>query len=151
MKSAARRVALESVGWVLVVAGLAALLLPGPGLLMVFAGLVLLSQQYAWAERRVEPVKKRALKAAADGVETWPRILMSTTVALLIVAAGVVWIWHPPAPGWWPIAEKWWLAGGWGTGITQIASGLIAIAMIVYSYRRFRVHGEDPAKPAHAS
>ena len=81
MKSAARRVALETVGWVLVVAGIAALVLPGPGLLMVFAGLVLLSQQYDWAERRVEPVKKRALKAAAEGVETWPRIVMSTAVA----------------------------------------------------------------------
>lgn len=151
MKSAARRIALEAVGWVLVVAGIAALLLPGPGLLMVFAGLVLLSQQYTWAERRLEPVKRRALKAAAEGVETWPRILMSTAVAVLLVVAGGVWIWRPPAPDWWPIAEKWWLAGGWGTGITQVASGLIAMAMIVYSYRRFRVRGEDPAKPAHAS
>ncbi len=151
MKSAARRVALETLGWVLVVAGIAALVLPGPGLLMIFAGLVLLSQQYDWAERRLEPVKKRALQAAAEGVETWPRILMSTTLALLIVAAGVVWIWQPPAPGWWPIEEKWWLAGGWGTGITQVASGLIALAMIVYSYRRFRVRGDDPAKAAHAS
>jgi hypothetical protein len=26
-----------------------------------------------------------------------------------------------------------------GTGITQVASGLIAIGTIVYSYRRFRV------------
>ena len=46
---------LESIGWLLIVAGIAALILPGPGLLMLFAGLVLLSQQYEWAERRVEP------------------------------------------------------------------------------------------------
>ena len=141
MKRAARRVVLETLGWVLVLGGIAALVLPGPGLLMLFAGLALLSQQYDWAERRVEPVKQRAMKAAAESVETWPRILISSTIALLIILAGVLWIWHPPAPSWWPIDEKWWLAGGWGTGSTQIASGIIAIAMIVYSYRRF--HGAE--------
>ena len=68
MKKAARRIALETLGWVLVVAGIAALVLPGPGLLAIFAGLALLSQQYDWAERRVEPVKEKALKAAAESV-----------------------------------------------------------------------------------
>jgi sterol desaturase/sphingolipid hydroxylase (fatty acid hydroxylase superfamily) len=144
MKSAARRLALETVGWVLVVAGIAALLLPGPGLLMLFAGLALLSQQYDWAEKRVEPVKKKALKAASEGVETWPRIVLSTLLALLIIAAGVLWIWQPPAPGWWPVDDTWWLAGGWATGVTQVLSGLIAIAMIVYSYRRFHDREDAP-------
>ena len=145
MKSAAQRVALETVGWVLVVAGIAALVLPGPGLLAIFAGLVLLSQQYDWAEKRVEPVKERALKAAAESVETWPRIVLSTLIAVAIIAAGVVWIWHPPAPSWWPVDEKWWLVGGWGTGTTQVASGLFAIGMIVYSYRRFHDEAEAEA------
>jgi len=145
MKQAARRVALEALGWVLVVAGIAALVLPGPGLLGLFAGLLLLSQQYEWAERRVEPVKKKALKGAADSVETWPRIAVSTLIALGLVALGVLWTWAPPAPGWWPLEDRWWLAGGWPTGLTEIASGLFALGMIVYSYRRFRVRGEDPA------
>ncbi len=136
--AAARRLALETLGWLLVVAGIAALVLPGPGLLAIFAGLALLSQQYDWAERRLEPVKERALKAAAESVETWGRILLSVTAALVLIACGVLWIWYPPAPGWWPIDDKWWLFGGWGTGSTQVASGLIAIAMIIYSYRRFR-------------
>lgn len=136
--AAARRLALETLGWLLVVVGIAALVLPGPGLLAIFAGLALLSQQYDWAERRLEPVKERALKAAAESVETWGRILLSVTVALVLIACGVLWIWYPPAPGWWPIDDKWWLLGGWGTGSTQVASGLMAIAMIIYSYRRFR-------------
>ena len=134
----ARRLALETLGWLLVVVGIAALVLPGPGLLAIFAGLALLSQQYDWAERRLEPVKEKALKAAAESVETWGRVLVSVTVALVLIACGVLWIWYPPAPGWWPIDERWWLFGGWGTGTTQIASGLMALAMIVYSYRRFR-------------
>jgi hypothetical protein len=140
---AAKRIVLETLGWVLLLAGVAAIFLPGPGLLGIFAGLALLSQQYDWAERRVEPVRLRALRGAAEGVETWPRILLSVFGALVLAACGVLWILKPPAPDWWPLAEAWWLPGGLWTGITQIASGAIAIALIVYSYRRF--HGRPDA------
>ena len=40
--SAARRLVLEIIGWLLVVVGIAALVLPGPGLLAIVAGLALL-------------------------------------------------------------------------------------------------------------
>jgi hypothetical protein len=137
-----RRVLLEALGWILVVGGIAGLILPGPGLLMIFAGLVILSQEYEWAERRLEPVKVRALRGAAEGVETWLRVALSSALALGLVACGVLWIWSPPAPSWWPWADSWWLPGGVPTGITQVASGLIALGLLVYSYRRFRVRGE---------
>lgn len=135
---AVRRFVLEVLGWALVIGGIAALVLPGPGLLALFAGLALLSQQYAWAERRVEPVKERAFRAAADGVQTWPRILLSLFGVLWLIAAGVVWGIRPPAPGWWPVADRWWLLGGWAAGATLIASGLICAAMIGYAFRRYR-------------
>lgn len=137
-RAAAQRLVLETLGWLLVIAGIAALVLPGPGLLGIFAGLALLSQQYDWAERRLEPVKVKALKGAAESVETWPRIMASTTGALVLIAFGLLWIWQPTAPGWWPVADKWWLYGGLWTGVTQIGSGLIAIGLLVYSFRRFR-------------
>lgn len=137
-RSAARRVAIEVVGWTLVVAGIAALVLPGPGLLGLFAGLLVLSQQYEWAERRLQPVKTAAYKSAADSVQTWPRILMSLSGVAALAAFGVLWIVGPAAPGWWPVRDSWWLIGGIGTGITLIASSLIALAVIVYSFKNFR-------------
>lgn len=138
-----RRIALEVVGWTLVVVGLAALVLPGPGLLALFAGLAVLSQQYEWAERRLRPVEVMALKSAAEGVQTWPRIIASCCGALAIGAVGIVWGIGLDVPGWWPIDDKWWLPGGWATAATLIASSLMALGFIVYSYRRF--HGvEDP-------
>jgi uncharacterized protein (TIGR02611 family) len=138
----AKRVVLEVVGWVLVVAGIAALVLPGPGLLMLAAGLVILSQEYEWAERRVEPIKNKALRGAAEGVETPLRITLSTIFALVLVACGVLWIQRPEMPDWWPFPSWSWLPGGAATGVTQVLSGLIAVGLIVYSYRRFRVRKE---------
>ena len=133
-----RGLAIEAMGWLLVVAGIAALILPGPGLLGLFAGLALLSQRYAWAERRVEPVKRAALKAAADGVATMPRIVMSALGCVALLAVGATWWVHPPAPSWWPVHDRWWLVGGWATGLTIILSGIFALSLLVYSYRNFR-------------
>ena len=81
IKGAAKRITLEVVGWLLVVAGIAALVLPGPGLLMLFGGLAVLSQQYEWAEKRVAPIERRAKTGAAESVETWPRIILSSAFA----------------------------------------------------------------------
>lgn len=137
MTGAARRLVLEVVGWLLLVVGIAALVLPGPGLLLMFAGLAVLSQQYEWAERWVEPVRLRALRGAAESVETWPRIIASTVFALGLAACGVLWIVGPEEPSWWPLSDDWWLPGGVWTGVTQIVSGALAVVLIVYSYRRF--------------
>ena len=141
---AARRIVLETVGWLLVVGGIAGLLLPGPGLLMIAGGLVILSQEYEWAERRVEPIKRRALRGAAESVETNVRVALSTVFALALLACGVLWMWSPPVPDWWPFAEWLWLPGGVPTGVTQVLSAFVALGLIAWSYRRYRVRGEQP-------
>lgn len=137
---------LEGVGWLLVVAGLAALVLPGPGLLMLFAGLALLSQQYEWAERRLEPIRLRALRGAAEGVETWGRTVLSMIGGLAIVGFGVLWTVRPDAPGWWPLDSSYWLFGGPWTGVTLMVSGALAISFLSYSFRRF--HDKPEARLA---
>jgi uncharacterized protein (TIGR02611 family) len=137
-KSVVKRVLLEGAGWILVVVGIAAIPLPGPGLLGLFAGLAILSQQYEWAEKRVRPVEKAAMKAAADSVQTWPRILLSLLGVVWLETIGVVWILDPDSPGWWPVDDQWWLFGGMWTGITFVASGIIALAIIIYSFVKFR-------------
>lgn len=144
-----RRIAFEGLGWALVLVGIAALVLPGPGLLALFAGLAILSQQYTWAERRVEPVKEKALETAEAGVRTWWRLALSLLGAIWLAAIGIVWGLRPPAPGWWPLRESWWLVGGWATGATLIFSALVVVALMGYSIQRFggpgqhRPHGPD--------
>lgn len=143
MTRAAKRVVLEVLGWALLVIGFVAIPLPGPGLLGIFAGLALLSRQYEWADRRVEPIRLRALRGAAEGVETWPRIVLSCLGAFTLAAVGVFWALAPPVPGWWPLPEMLWLPGGLWTGLTQIASAIFALGLIVYSYRRFNDNQEE--------
>ncbi|AUZ89174.1 PGPGW domain-containing protein [Arthrobacter sp. TmT3-37] len=133
-----RRTGIEVLGWTLVVLGIAALVLPGPGLLMLAAGLAVLSQQYHWARRYLKPLKESAYHAAALGVKTIPRIAASCLSAFVIMGLGVVWILQPGVPSWWFLEDRWWLFGGSGTGVSLIASSLIALALIAYSVRRFR-------------
>jgi uncharacterized protein (TIGR02611 family) len=130
--------AVEVVGWSLLVAGIAALVLPGPGLLALFAGLTLLATRYEWAERRLDPVRKAAFKAAHEGVASVSRLIISSLGALVLICLGIFWGQGSIAPSWWPLDEKYWLIGGWGTGGTLIGSGIIAGSMLVYSYIRFR-------------
>ncbi|QFQ30667.1 hypothetical protein EEW87_010765 [Janibacter melonis] len=141
-----KKVAIQVAGWLLVLVGIAALFLPGPGLLALFAGMALLATQYEWAERRLEPVKKAALRTAADSVSSWGRIALSGLLIVFLVGAGVVWGLQPPVPSWWPLDARWWLPGGWGTGGSLIASGVIAAAMLVYSYLNFRGIRDDEAR-----
>ncbi|WP_191564267.1 PGPGW domain-containing protein [Janibacter melonis] len=141
-----KKVAVQIAGWLLVLVGIAALFLPGPGLLALFAGMALLATQYEWAERRLEPVKQAALRTAADSVSSWGRIALSGLLIVFLVGAGVVWGLQPPVPSWWPLDAKWWLPGGWGTGGSLIASGVIAAAMLVYSYLNFRDIRDDEAR-----
>ncbi len=142
--AAAKRVVLEVVGWLLVIGGIAALVLPGPGLLMLFAGLVVLSQQYEWAERRLAPVERAAMRTAAEGVENWFRIAVSTCGALVLIGLGVLWLANPDVPSWWWFRDSWWLPGAPWAGLSLVLSGLIALALIGWSYYKFRVRGDDP-------
>jgi hypothetical protein len=132
-----RKASVTVVGWVLVLAGVAALVLPGPGLLLLLAGLVVLSQHYEWAERRVEPVKKKAFALAKAGVASIPRIILSATGAAALIAVGIFWWVDPQIPEIGPIGPDLPL-GGWTTGLSVIVSGLVAGSLIVYSIRRWR-------------
>lgn len=114
-------------GGLLLVIGVVLLVLPGPGLLLVLAGLLVLASQFPSLGRYVEPVRRRAMKAAEDSVASPLRVAGSVTVGLLLIAAGLVWA-----------LVRWLPLSGWSTGSSLILSGLIVFALLVWSYRRVR-------------
>jgi hypothetical protein len=140
-----RKVGRNILGWTLLVLGVAALALPGPGLLMLLAGLVVLSQEYDWAERRVEPVKRHAFATAAAGVQTIPRIALSAAAALIMVAVGVVWWLDPPIPEFWVFGPEL-PFGGWSTGASILVSAALALGLLGWSIRRFRTSTPEAAR-----
>ncbi|MFD5448205.1 PGPGW domain-containing protein [Streptomyces sp. NPDC127100] len=124
-----RRVALGALGAVLVLVGVALLVLPGPGLLLVFAGVVLLSRAVPALDRYVGPVRRQAMRGVEESVSSPWRIAGSVTAGLCLVGAGLVWGLVPRVP-----------FAGWGTGASLILSGLVLFTLLAWSYRR--VHGD---------
>jgi putative transmembrane protein PGPGW len=58
-----RRIGVSIAGFALLLAGLAMLVLPGPGLLVIIAGLAVLATEYVWAERALNLAKQKAEQA----------------------------------------------------------------------------------------
>lgn len=67
-----KRRGVEILGWTLVVLGAAALVLPGPGLLLLVSGFALLATRYTWAKNRLLPLKARAIRVAIKGYAPGP-------------------------------------------------------------------------------
>lgn len=59
-----RRIAVTVVGAAFVLGGLAMLVLPGPGLLVVVIGFAILGTEYAWASAALERTKRTAERAS---------------------------------------------------------------------------------------
>ena len=58
-----KRIVVLSIGLALVCLGVALLVLPGPGLLVIIAGLAVLATEFAWAEHLLDRAKEQATKA----------------------------------------------------------------------------------------
>lgn len=59
----AKRVGVGVAGTTVLGAGVAMLALPGPGLVVIVAGLAILATEFAWAERRLDQAKAKAAAA----------------------------------------------------------------------------------------
>ncbi len=119
-------------GGALLLTGVALLVLPGPGLLLVLAGLLVLSRQFPVFGRYVDPVRARALRAAEDSVSSPLRLAASVLAGAGLLAAGLTWGLRPRLP-----------FGGWATGGGLVLSGLVLLALLAWSHRRAR-----PSRPA---
>jgi hypothetical protein len=63
IKRSGKRIAVTVAGFAVILVGVAMLVLPGPGLLVIIAGLAILATEYVWAERLLRMAKERAIQA----------------------------------------------------------------------------------------
>ncbi len=59
-----KRVIITVMGTTIIVAGVVMLVFPGPGWLVIIAGLAILATEYVWAKRLLEKAKEQAAKGA---------------------------------------------------------------------------------------
>ncbi len=57
------RLSIAALGFAVLGVGLAMLVTPGPGLLVIIAGLAILAHEFAWAARALEKARTRAAMA----------------------------------------------------------------------------------------
>ncbi|MCU1499800.1 MAG: hypothetical protein JWM47_3753 [Acidimicrobiales bacterium] len=86
-RSVLRRVGTIIVGFIVLFGGIAMMILPGPGILGVIAGLAILSQELAWAERLLEYVKKRARVEELKAQPKWVQAVMWTITAGAVIGS----------------------------------------------------------------
>lgn len=86
----AKRLAVLVAGGAVLLAGVAMLVLPGPGVLVLLVGLMILATEFAWAERALDRTASRASQAmvAVSGNAAGRGLLLASGVGL--VGVGVV-------------------------------------------------------------
>jgi uncharacterized protein (TIGR02611 family) len=58
-----KRIAVTVIGFVLLLVGVVMMVTPGPGILLIIAGLAVLATEYVWAERMLNLAKQKAQQA----------------------------------------------------------------------------------------
>lgn len=99
------RIAVGVLGVAIVLGGLVLVPLPGPGWLIVFAGLALLATEFAWAGRLLDYARRRLM--TWTGWVTDQSLAVRALIGLvsLLAVAGAVWLYVAVqgVPGWLPL------------------------------------------------
>lgn len=83
------RMATIALGFIVLLGGLAMMILPGPGILGIIAGLGILSRELTWAERMLEYAKE---KARVDELKEQPKwVKVGAWVITIGAIAGSLW------------------------------------------------------------
>ena len=79
-------------GAVVTLGGIAMLVLPGPGLVVIAVGLTMLAMEFAWAEHALEKALERAEQASATAKEA-SRAQKAAAVAAIVLGAAALVAW----------------------------------------------------------
>jgi uncharacterized protein (TIGR02611 family) len=88
----AKKISIAIIGGIVVLIGIVAIPYPGPGWLIVFAGLAVLATEFAWAQRLLDRVrgKYEAWKAWIKAQSFAVKAVFAATTCLVVVAT--IWL-----------------------------------------------------------
>jgi uncharacterized protein (TIGR02611 family) len=87
-----KRVLVGVVGGLITVLGVVALIAPGPGWLIIFAGLGILGTEFAWAARALKTAKGVANRAIdSTKIDKRQQLIIFAVIAFTALALLVIW------------------------------------------------------------
>ena len=126
-----------AVGGCVLLLGIILMPLPGPGMLIVVVGFLILAREIRWFDERLDDVRDQAFRAAAFSVQSPFRIAMSLLGIAVMVTVGITWGVGIEIPEFWifgpELPAQGWLAGG-----SILVGAAFALGMLVYSWWRWR-------------
>ncbi|MDP9445089.1 MAG: PGPGW domain-containing protein [Actinomycetota bacterium] len=135
-----KRFAVTLLGVALLAAGATLMVLPGPGILLIVAGLAVLASEYVWAQRLLSRARKQAVQVQQQAVASRSRTAGSVLFALGMVALGVTMLVVDDVS--WPVADDV-VDRVWGAvpGAILIVTGTI---LLVTTYLTIRAARGEP-------
>ncbi len=148
-----KRFAVTILGLGLLAVGLAMMVLPGPGILLIVGGLAVLATEYVWARTLLVKAKRQAESVQQAAVASPLRTAGSVVFALGMIAVGVLTFVVDNVA--WPVLDEQ-LDKVWGPvmGTVLVVMGLVLLVTTVLTIKAAR--GEDttytgpPLRPSRA-
>lgn len=122
-----KRLATAVVGGLLTAVGVVLLVLPGPGFVLIAAGLSVLAREFSWAARPLDYAKQKAREGLDHVSRSTLAAIVDGLAAVTLMAVGV----FDLVVGL-PVLEV-------VSDVTLIGSGLFLIGTVVYARRQGRV------------
>jgi uncharacterized protein (TIGR02611 family) len=128
---AVKTVVVAVLGGLLTLSGIALLVLPGPGFVLIAAGLAVLATQFDWAKKPLDYAKDKAEEGLEEVAKSPWRAVAAGLCALVLVVLGVLALVGVDLPFVNAV-----------TAVLLIVSGLFLIGTVVYA--RFRENKGEP-------
>ena len=124
-------------GGLLTLAGVALLVLPGPGFVLVAAGLALLATRFPWAKKPLDYAKDKAQQGVEEVAKSPLRAAGAVLAALVLVVLGVLALAGVDLP----------FVNAF-TAVVLILSGLFLVGTVVFARRQDKLERARAHRPA---
>jgi hypothetical protein len=132
-----KTVVVAVLGGLLTLAGIGLLVLPGPGFVLVAAGLAVLATRFQWAKKPLDYAKDKAVEGVEEvGKSPW-RAAGAVLAALALIAAGVLALAGFDLP-----------FVNTLSAVVLIISGLFLVGTVVFARRQERIEAARARRPA---
>jgi Putative transmembrane protein (PGPGW) len=132
-----KTVVVALLGGLLTLSGIALLVLPGPGFVLVAAGLAVLATRFSWAKKPLDYAKEKAQEGVEEvGKSPW-RAAGAVVAALVLVALGVLALAGVELP-----------LMNTLTAVVLILSGLFLIGTVLFARRQEKIEQARARRPA---